>query len=178
MRMRSLLSEALSHMWLRVLSQMSSLLLLRSTASTLLIRVLSAWKSLRHLCRSLMILLMSSYLTASRIWQRTSWRSFIYHWTLPWPSRISFISRIILRMRKSVILQWQKSACSIHTGQITAVIQHSLQSLRMSSLTMASTAHRLKIPTRIISIHFQISTRTEMTNLSAWWILHFLPWRD
>ena len=37
----------------------------------------------------------------------------------------------------------------IHTGQITAVIQHSLQSLRMSSLTMASTAHRLKIPTRI-----------------------------
>ena len=55
----------------------------------------------------------------------------------------------------------------LHTGQITAVIQHSLQSLRMSSLTMASTAHRLKIPTRIISIHFQISTRTEMTNLSA-----------
>lgn len=54
------------------LSQTSSLLLLRSTASTLLIRVLSAWKSLRHLFRSLMILLMSSYLTASRIWQRTS----------------------------------------------------------------------------------------------------------
>ena len=38
----------------------------------LLIRVLSAWKSLRHLCRSLMTLLMSSYLTVSRIWQRTS----------------------------------------------------------------------------------------------------------
>ena len=38
----------------------------------LLIRVLSAWKSQRHLCRSLMILLMSSYLTVSRIWQRTS----------------------------------------------------------------------------------------------------------
>lgn len=57
---------------IEVISQMSSLLLLRSIASTLLIRVLSAWKSLRHLCRSLMILLMSSYLTASRIWQRTS----------------------------------------------------------------------------------------------------------
>ena len=42
------------------------------SAITYVIRVLSAWKSLRHLCRSLMILLMSSYLTASRIWQRTS----------------------------------------------------------------------------------------------------------
>lgn len=29
-------------------------------------------ESLRHLCRSLMTLLMSSYLTVSRIWQRTS----------------------------------------------------------------------------------------------------------